>query len=125
MEAERMAKRGRSVVLSRRDLLRDSERQGTSMSLPLAIYHRLDLLTEAAAASAAHRAELIGMLIANAPLDPEWLEQRLLEYRKATVGDVIPDEGASTRPAAPDDGPDNVVAIEPRSPGRPARRQSS
>lgn len=90
------------------------------MSLPLAVYHRLDLLTDAAVAVAATRAELIGMLIADAELEPEALERSVVAYRKMTVGDVIPDEveGGAEGPAD-----DNVVAIRPRRPGRPARRQ--
>lgn len=113
-----MTRKTRRVTLSRDELLRDSERQGTSMSLPLAVYHRLDLLTEAAQGAAATRAELMGMLIADAPLDAEELEQAVLRYRKMTVGELIPDEQSASEESL-----GNVVSIQPRKPGRPARRE--
>ena len=102
------------VRLQLEERLKQSERQATSMSLPVAIHHRLDLLAEAAEDVAATRAEIVGMLIANASLDAEGLENSILRYRKLTVGDVIPDEG---------DG-HNVISIRRRGPGRPTRSEA-
>jgi hypothetical protein len=115
-----MPKKTDIVILSRGEKLRDSRRQGTSMSLPLAVYHRLDLLADAAEDVSATRAEIIGMLIAGAEIDPGALEQGILRYRKMRVGDVVPEEGAEA-PTAPIEDADNVVSIQRRAPGRPAR----
>lgn len=93
------------------------------MTLPLAVHHRLDLLTEAAEDVEATRAEIIGMLIARAELDPEELELAILRYRKLTVGDVVPDEAPDVQPEKPD-AFDNVVSIKTRGPGRPARHSA-
>jgi hypothetical protein len=81
------------------------------MSLPLAIHHRLDLLADSAEDVAATRAEIIGMLIASASLDPDKLESDILRYRKLTAADVVPSEADGS----------NVVSIERRGPGRPSR----
>jgi hypothetical protein len=89
------------------------------MSLPLAVHHRLDVLTDLATDASATRSEMIGMLIATAELEAGELEQRILAYRKMTVGDVVP---------ATPDGPhdqgdnDNVVTLPLPRPGRPAHR---
>jgi hypothetical protein len=119
-----MAREPKVVLLSRNDRLRDSERQSTSMSLPFAVHHRLDLLAEAAEDAGASRAEIVGMLIAGAPLDTDELEQGVLRYRKLKVGDVIPEEepglGATEKPEA-----DNVISIARRGPGRPTRHGSA
>jgi hypothetical protein len=121
---KKVATKRRPVVLSRDELVRDSERQGTSMSLPLAVYHRLDLLAEAGATVAASRAEIVGMLIARAPLDAEFLEGEIVRYRKLTVGEVVP--GGPDQSEGPTEAPaDNVVSIEKRGPGRPGRRDSA
>lgn len=95
------------------------------MSLPLAVHHRLELLAEAAADVEATRAEIIGMLIATATLDPSQLEQAILRYRKMTVGDVVPDRptpAIEPLALAPDE---NVISIEKRGPGRPARSRET
>ncbi|MGN6201181.1 MAG: hypothetical protein ACTHNY_02095 [Solirubrobacterales bacterium] len=102
------------VRLQLEELLKQSERRATSMLLPVAIHHRLDLLAEAAEDVAATRAEIVGMLIADASLDADRLEQAILRYRKLAVGDVIPDEG---------DG-HNVISIRRRGPGRPGKSES-
>jgi hypothetical protein len=114
------------VVLSRGERLRDSRRQGTSMTLPLAVHHRLDLLTEAAEDTEPTRAEIIGMLISFAELDTERLERDVLRYRKLKVGDVVPDELDSESEPEPHDirELDNVVSIRKRGPGRPARHEA-
>lgn len=91
------------------------------MSLPLAIHHRLDLLTEAAADVEATRAEIIGMLIARADLDPEELELAVLRYRKLAVGDVVPEEEPGAQEPQDPKTLDNVISIRTRGPGRPAR----
>lgn len=111
-----VAKSSAIVRLKRGERLRESERQPTSMSLPVAVHHRLDLLAEGARDIAATRAEIIGMLIAEAELDPEQLETAILRYRKLKVGDVIPGGGGEAA--------DNVVSIRRRGPGRPAKRES-
>ena len=106
-----MARRQEIINLSRAERLRDSVRQATSMSLPVAIQHRLDRLAESAKDVDATRAEIIGLLIANASLGED-LELEVLRYRKLRVGDVIPlDEKAGS----------NVISLKRRTPGRPAR----
>lgn len=112
-----MAKR-EVVVLSSGERLRKSKRQPTSMALPLAVHHRLDLLAESAADVGATRADLIGMLIAEAELNPEALERAILRYRKLTVGDVIPAEPDTTRKPVGQVTEDNVISIERPAPGR-------
>jgi hypothetical protein len=112
-----MAKR-EVVVLSSGERLRESKRQPTSMSLPLAVHHRLDLLAESGADVGATRADIVGMLIAQAALDPELVERAILRYRKLTVGDVIPDEPTTGREAHEAGTEDNVISIERPGPGR-------
>lgn len=90
------------------------------MSLPLAIHHRLDRLATLADDVGASRAEIVGMLVANADLDVAELEMAVLRYRKLKVGDVLPPEEHLERPSHLD-GADNVVAIKRRGPGRPSR----
>lgn len=86
--------------------------------MPLAIYHRLNLLADCAAGANASRAEIIGMLVANADLEPAKLDRDLIAYRYKTVGDVVPDsEQHDGRSRAVG----KVVSIQPRSPGRPAK----
>lgn len=120
-----MSKKPQTVVLSRGERLRESKRQATSMSLPLAVHHRLELLTEGASDVEATRAEIIGMLIATSPLNSEQLERAILRYRKMTVGDVVPDQ--PTPAIEPLDLPpgENVISIEKRGPGRPARSRDT
>jgi hypothetical protein len=110
-----------TITLRRDERLRDSKRQATSMSLPLAIHHRLDLLADASADVNANRAELIAMLIAESDLNPDDVEKRVLAYRKMSVGDVVPDEKPELiRPK--DAG--NVVKLPVRRPGRPRTRDT-
>ncbi len=108
-----MRKSDQRVSLPRGERLRDSRRQATSMSLPLAVHHRLDLLAEAAADVNASRGEIIAMLIAEADPDPAELERRVLAFRKMTVGEVLP---AQERVAEGDQ-----VVVPLRTPGRPKR----
>lgn len=112
-----MAKR-EVVVLSSGERLRESKRQPTSMALPLAVHHRLDLLAESGADVGATRADIIGMLIAEADLDTEQVERAILRYRKLTVGDVIPVEPDAGREAPGPETEDNVISIERPGPGR-------
>ena len=79
----------RKITLSSTSRLRDSERQPTSMLLPVAVHHRLDELVRLAVDVKASRAEVVAMLIANSPNDAAVLEQQILKYRKLTVGEVI------------------------------------
>lgn len=111
-----MSPTSKEIVLSRSEALIDSRKQGTSLSLPLAIYHRLDLLTDAARAAQATRAEIIGTLIKEAEIDPDALELAVLRYRKARVGDVVPERQVQPEPQLED--AENVVAISTRGPGR-------
>jgi hypothetical protein len=113
-----------AVELSRAERLRDSKRKPTSMTLPLAIHHRLDVLAEAAQDVDATRAELIAMLIAEAEPNPEILERAVLRYRKLQVGDVIPEHPEPLDVTDTKD-EDNVVSILPRGPGRPAKRRET
>jgi hypothetical protein len=88
------------------------------MSLPLAVHQRLSLLVVAAEDVAPTRAEIIGMLIANAELDPDKLERSLIAYRRKTVADVLPTpKRGSGRGSAESD----VVQIETPRPGRPRK----
>jgi hypothetical protein len=116
-----MAKR-EVVVLSSGERLRDSKRQPTSMSLPLAVHHRLDLLAEAGTDAGATRADVLGMLIAEADLDPETVERSILRYRKLKVGDVLPEQAERSEPTERP-AEDNVISIERPGPGR--RRQDT
>lgn len=83
------------------------------MSLPVAIQHRLDWLTESAKDLDATRAEIIGMLVAAAEFEPEELELAILRYRKLKVADVVPGNDV--------DEDTNVISIKRRGPGRPAK----
>lgn len=112
------------VVVPRTERLRDSRRQATSMALPLAVHHRLDLLAECAEDVHATRAEIIGMLIARAGLDSDQLESAVLRYRKLKVGDVIPDERERSEEEHPL-AADNVVSIVRHGPGRRPKRDSA
>jgi predicted DNA-binding protein len=106
----------------------ESRREATSMQLPLAVHHRLDVLAERAKKTAASRAEIIGMLIAEADFSASAIEARISHYRNLSVRDVIPGmsdlpqdealaEGAEAVP-----GRGNVFAFERRGPGRPGRK---
>ncbi len=120
-----MAKEQEVVHLSRDERLRDSKRQSTSMSLPLAVHHRLDLLAEAAEDAGATRAEIVGMLIAGTPLDTDELERGVLRYRKLKVGDALPEEPPELDEQDGPVEPDNVISIARRGPGRPGRHGTS
>jgi predicted DNA-binding protein len=104
-----MAKQ-RTIRVPASTLLRDSERQTTSMSLPAAVHLRLDELVEQAGAANASRAEIVAMLITEAEDNAAALARRVLDYRELKVGDVL---------KAPD-GQDVVVPIH--GPGRRSRR---
>jgi hypothetical protein len=108
-----MSRARKNIKLQLGERLRESEKAATSMLLPVAVTHRLDLLAEAAKDSDATRAEIIGMLIAEADLDPEQLELAILRYRKLKIADVLaPDETKAG---------ENVISLRPRGPGRPAK----
>lgn len=113
------SKRTSTVTLPLDERLRDSRSQATSMTLPLAIHHRLDVLAELATDLKASRAEIIGTLIAGAALNIEQLEEAVLKYRKMTVRDTLP-----KTPDDPDPGQtgDNVITLPLRQPGRPPNR---
>jgi hypothetical protein len=111
-----MSKDPTTVTLPLGGRLRDSTQQATSMSLPIAVLHRLDLLRAAAADANATRAEIIGMLISEAGIEPDELESQILAYRKKTVGDVIPAK-QDERPVEVER--HNVVVLPVRRPGRP------
>lgn len=113
-----MAEKPKIIELKERERLRDSRTQATSMSLPLAIHRKLELLAELGQDIGASRADVIGTLIAEAELD-EGLEARILAYKKLEVGDVL----GSDEPG--DRSEDNVISIQMRSPGRPRRGVSA
>ncbi len=89
------------------------------MSLPMAVHHRLDVLADLAEDAGASRAEIVGMLVAEADLDPDALADAIVAYRRKRVGDIVPEQPA---PAVPGEKRDNVVAFEKRGPGRPRRK---
>jgi hypothetical protein len=119
-----MNKKPETVTLTLDELLRDSKRQATSMSLPLAIHHRLDVLAERGLPAGATRADIIGMLIAQADLDQDSVVDGLVAYRKMTVREAVPEE--SRRPAVGDtgDGAD-VIELPVRHPGRPPSQRAA
>jgi hypothetical protein len=109
-----MSEAPETVTLHLDELLRDSKRQATSMSLPLAVHYRLDVLAKLAAAVSATRAEIIGMLISESDLDAAWLESSIVSYRKSTVREVVPPHSRETK-----DADSNVIELPVRHPGRP------
>jgi hypothetical protein len=117
-----MPKRVDIVNLARDQQLRESPRQATSMSLPLAVHHRLDRLAEMAEAVGATRGEIIGMLIAGTDPEAEYMERQILAYRKMLVGDVVPPQRDDEDSEVGSDS--NIVSIAMRRPGRPARREA-
>lgn len=114
-----MPKRSDKIGISLDERLQESARQATSMTMPLAIHRRLDLLAEAAKDVAGTRSEIIGMLIAEAELDPEGLERRVIVYRKMRVRDALRD-GVGGRVESSD----NIIYFDRRGPGRPSRREA-
>ena len=119
-----MKKKPETILITLDELLRDSKRQSTSMSLPLAIHHRLDVLAERGAPAGATRADIIGMLIAHANLDPDRIVDSLIAYRKMTVRGVVP--AFSDEPTEGDtaDGA-NVIELPVRHPGRPSNQRAT
>lgn len=110
--------KGRSTVSLQLDgRLRDSPMQTTTLSLPVAVHHRLDELANLATDVRASRAELVAMLVANAQLDAATLEERMLAYRRMRVRDVIPRSAGSPSEA-------NVIELPFRRPGRPVQRRA-
>jgi hypothetical protein len=114
-----MAKSKPPIEISLDSLLRDSPRQATSMSLPLALSYRLDAISELLGAVKPSRAEIIGMLIASAKLDADELEHTYIAYRKLRISEVLP-ESEPTDHLATDD--DKVIHLHPRTPGRPVTK---
>ncbi|HEX5762678.1 MAG TPA: hypothetical protein VFY04_06110 [Solirubrobacterales bacterium] len=112
-----MASKKETVKLSPGERIRDTVSQATSVSLPLPVHRRLAFLTELGMDASATQAEIIGMLIANASLEPDRVEQEVLDYRKMTVGDVL----AGTPEGA---GGADVIELAPRGPGRPSRQSA-
>ena len=108
----------KTITVHLDELLRESRRQATSMSLPVAVHHRLDVITRAAGPMNPSRAEIIGMLIAEAEVDADSLERRILDYRKKRVGDVLPEVQPAETTRSDDD---NVRELPVRSAGRPRK----
>ena len=98
--------------------LQDSESLATAMALPGAVGLRLERLVELARPARATQSEVIGMLIADAELDADKLEQQVIAYRRKTVGDVVRDSGMN----AIIDPELETVSIPRRRPGRPHGR---
>jgi hypothetical protein len=110
--------RGRSTVsLQLDDRLRDSPMQTTTLSVPIAIHHRLDELADLATDVRASRAELVAMLIGEAALDTPALEELVLKYRRMRVRDVIPRSVDRSEN-------ENVITLPIRQPGRPPQRRA-
>jgi len=110
-----MANERESIRFLPNQPLRDAQRQATSMSLPLPVLGRLALIADLAADVSATRAEIVGMLIANADLEVEQLEREIVDYRKKTVGAVLPPVGDHEI-----DG--NVIQMAAPRRGRPPKR---
>jgi hypothetical protein len=107
-----MSNRRPPLSVSSDDLVENAPRQSTSMSLPLPVVNRLDLIAERARKARPTRAEIIAALIAAAPLDADELVRLMMDYRDKTVGEVLASEAAGTDEA-------KVVTLLPRAPGRP------
>ena len=116
-----MPKKPEIVELDLQENLFDSRRQATSMSLPQAVHYRLDILAELAKKTGASRAEIVGVLIADADLVPVEIEKQVMEYRNKLVGDVVPHEPVP-EPGEAGEKHGNVFAFEKRGPGRPGRK---
>lgn len=114
-----MAKPKPPIEISLDSLLRDSPRQATSMSLPLALSYRLDAISELLGAVKPSRAEIIGMLIASARLDADELEDAYIAYRKLLIREVLPESEPTDHPVTDDD---KVIHLHPRTPGRPVTK---
>jgi hypothetical protein len=83
-----MAKQ-RKLRVSTASRVADAERQVTSMALPAPVHWRLDEIVRLAGDVRPTRAEVVAMLISQAELDSAELEQRILRYRKTTVGELV------------------------------------
>jgi hypothetical protein len=119
-----MSKRPETVTLALDELLRDSKRQATSMSLPLAVHHRLDVLAERGMPAGATRADIIGMLIVQADLNQDSVIEGLVAYRKMTVREVVPE--VPGQPTAGDTGDGaEVIELPVRGPGRPPSQRAA
>jgi hypothetical protein len=119
-----MKKKPETVTLPLGELLRDSRRQATSMSLPLAVHHRLDVLAERGAPAGATRADIIGMLIAQADLDQDSVVNGVVAYRKMTVREAVPDISPQSAVGNTGDGAD-VIELALRHPGRPSNQRAA
>ncbi|HEX9967503.1 MAG TPA: hypothetical protein VGB06_06130 [Solirubrobacterales bacterium] len=113
-----MARKKELVKLSPGERIRDAVPQSTSVSLPLPVHRRLGFLTELGTDASATQAEIIGMLIAKALLEPDWVEREVLDYRKMTVGDVLAGTPEGAEGA-------EVIELARHGPGRPSRRTAS
>lgn len=100
--------------------LRDSPQFPTTLALPAAILHRLEELSSLAAATRATQSDLIGMLVAEADLDPDELERQIIEYRKKKVADIFNPDAGTLQVEVDHDL--NIVKVPLRPPGRPSRR---
>lgn len=112
-----MPKRPKTVSVTLGDRLHDAPRQATSMSLPVPVHHRLDVIAERLQTVGATRADIVGMLLTEVDVDDdERLVQQWVEYKRMRVRDALP-----PRPAERAAGDDNVVELPRRSPGRPRK----
>jgi hypothetical protein len=113
-----MKKPPKTVSLNLDELLEDSPRQATSLSLPMAVSYKLDYLAELAKTLKSSRGEIIAMLVDAAPEEGEALERALLAYRRKTVREALP--ARLDRPSEDD----NVFDLPVRHPGRPSRKSA-
>lgn len=111
-----MARKPTDIELKSSELVAESEHRTTSMSLPLAIHHRLDVVAESVKGTKASRGEIIAALIAQLSLQRSEVRNLIADYREMTVGDVFPDE--PDKPLGDSD-EGKIYKFRPRRPGRP------
>jgi hypothetical protein len=105
----------RKITLQVADSIIDCPSRATSMNLPVAVLRRLDALADSARFERPSRNELLAALIAATALDQEGLERVVRDYRRMTIGEVLPPDVVTT---------DDSVVVPMRKPGRPSRTAS-
>lgn len=115
-----MPKENEIIELIPDQRIRETKAPATSVQLPLAVHRRLDVLAQLADNVAASRKEIIGMLIADADLDRETLQGKIVAYRGKTNAQVIPD--VLEEPSTGGDG--KLLRFEKRGRGRPRQEAS-
>jgi predicted transcriptional regulator len=103
------------ITLQVADSIIDCPVRATSMTLPVAVIRRLDALADAARLERPSRNEFLAALISATDLDQDALERIVREYRRRTIGEVLPADEVAT---------EDSVVVPMRKPGRPPRRAS-